>query len=131
MDLKPTSDTEGRRARLWGFSGIFLVISREKKVFQVFPYQGATTLNVVDPPTSCALDNYKWGHLAMTYTSVAILVILGDDLSRLDRKTIIKGELKLKFPRISLSNAGDSQEWLQFSGRMVPSALQWRVMSST
>lgn len=30
----------------------------------------------------------------MTYTSIAILVILGDDLTRLDRKAIIDGELK-------------------------------------
>ena len=28
----------------------------------------------------------------MTYTSISILVILGDDLSRLDRKAIIEGE---------------------------------------
>lgn len=28
----------------------------------------------------------------MTYTSIAILAILGDDLSRLDRRSIIEGE---------------------------------------
>jgi hypothetical protein len=62
-----------------------------------FSYQGATTLNIVDPPQSCAVDSYKWGHLAMTYTSIAILVILGDDLSRLDRRGIIEGELQPSF----------------------------------
>lgn len=31
----------------------------------------------------------------MTYTSIAILVILGDDLSRLNRKAIIEG----RFPK--------------------------------
>lgn len=54
--------------------------------------QGATTLNILDAPENCAADTYKWGHLAMTYTSIAILVILGDDLTRLDRKSIIEGE---------------------------------------
>jgi geranylgeranyl transferase type-1 subunit beta len=54
--------------------------------------QGATTLNIVDAPLNCAADAYKWGHLAMTYTSIAILVILGDDLTRLDRKAIIEGK---------------------------------------
>lgn len=54
-------------------------------------FQGATTLNIENPPDKCALDHYKWGHLAMTYTAIAILVILGDDLSRLDREAIIEG----------------------------------------
>lgn len=36
---------------------------------------------------------FQWGHLAMTYTSIGILVTLGDDLSRLDRKIIVDGEL--------------------------------------
>lgn len=32
----------------------------------------------------------------MTYTSIGILVTLGDDLSRLDRKSIVDGKLKPK-----------------------------------
>ncbi|XP_024944464.1 geranylgeranyl transferase type-1 subunit beta [Cephus cinctus] len=35
--------------------------------------------------------NYQCGHLAMTYTGLATLLILGDDLSRVDRKSLIKG----------------------------------------
>lgn len=40
----------------------------------------------------------------MTYTSIAILVILGDDLSRLDRKAIIEGDQAFDylFQRIKL-----------------------------
>jgi geranylgeranyl transferase type-1 subunit beta len=60
--------------------------------------KGATTLNILDVPENCAAESYKWGHLAMTYTSIAILVILGDDLSRLDRKAIIEGENCALFP---------------------------------
>jgi geranylgeranyl transferase type-1 subunit beta len=37
---------------------------------------------------------YKWGHLAMTYTGIAVLVALGDDLSKLNRKKIIEGKSK-------------------------------------
>jgi hypothetical protein len=32
------------------------------------------------------------GHVAMTYTAVASLVILGDDLSRIDRNHITSGK---------------------------------------
>lgn len=59
--------------------------------------QGTRTFNILNPPERCGADNYKWGHLAMTYTSIAILVILGDDLSRLDRKAIIEGKTLARF----------------------------------
>lgn len=39
----------------------------------------------------------------MTYTSIAILVILGDDLSRLDRKAIIEGVESVQRPDGSFS----------------------------
>lgn len=55
--------------------------------------KGATTLNILDVGDNCPAESYKWGHLAMTYTSIAILVILGDDLTRLDRNAIIEGRL--------------------------------------
>jgi hypothetical protein len=59
--------------------------------FISFSFQGATTLNLLDPPANASTDQYKWGHLAMTYTCIAVLVILGDDLSRLDRRAIVDG----------------------------------------
>lgn len=36
-------------------------------------------------------NSYKWGHLAMTYTGICVLLALGDDLSRLNRKAIVQG----------------------------------------
>ena len=36
------------------------------------------------------------GHLAMTYTALATLIILGDDLSRVDRKSISRGLKKMQ-----------------------------------
>lgn len=37
------------------------------------------------------VPEYQCGHLAMTYTSLVTLLILGDDLSRVDKKSIIDG----------------------------------------
>lgn len=37
------------------------------------------------------VPEYQYGHLAMTYTSLVTLLILNDDLSRVDRQSIIEG----------------------------------------
>lgn len=37
------------------------------------------------------VSKYQYGHLAMTYTGLVTLLILGDDLRRVDRKSIIEG----------------------------------------
>lgn len=46
-------------------------------------FQSSTTL-----PQDCA--EYHCGHLAMTYTALATLLVLNDDLSRVDRESIVK-----------------------------------------
>ncbi|XP_046400376.1 geranylgeranyl transferase type-1 subunit beta [Ischnura elegans] len=54
-------------------------------------FQGSSTFNFAcDGPQdeSCP---YKSGHLAMTYTGLATLLILGDDLSRVNRKALSAG----------------------------------------
>ena len=38
------------------------------------------------------LVKYTQGHMAMTYTALAILVTLGDDMSRLEKESILAGE---------------------------------------
>lgn len=51
-------------------------------------FQGSSTVNIdLGPETS----HYKCGHLAMTYTGLCILLSLGDDLSRVNRKVIVEG----------------------------------------
>lgn len=55
-------------------------------------FQGSSTLNVKDSAPDCGTIDYKWGHLAMTYTGLAILITLGDDLSRVNRKAVIEGQ---------------------------------------
>lgn len=55
-------------------------------------FQGSSTINILNfDPKSCGSEQYKWGHLAMTYTGISMLITLGDDLSRLNRKAIIEG----------------------------------------
>ncbi|CAK1542184.1 unnamed protein product [Leptosia nina] len=51
-------------------------------------FQGSSTVNI-----DFNADNklYRCGHLAMTYTGLCILLTLGDDLSRVNRKAIIEG----------------------------------------
>jgi len=41
---------------------------------------------------------YDHGHIAMTYTALASLLVLGDDLSRLDRSSVIAGVRALQLP---------------------------------
>lgn len=53
---------------------------------------------------------YQWGHLAMTYTSIGILVTLGDDLKRLDRKSIVDGVAAVQRPDGSFSACIDGSE---------------------
>ncbi|XP_058448420.1 geranylgeranyl transferase type-1 subunit beta [Malaya genurostris] len=53
--------------------------------------QGSNTWNIANSPECCGLDAYRWGHLAITYTGIAVLAALGDDFSRLNRKAIIEG----------------------------------------
>ena len=53
-----------------------------------------------DTPCACAcadtpaLCSYIQGHIAMTYCSVLTLYALGDDLSRLNKQSIISGKVK-------------------------------------
>lgn len=55
-------------------------------------FQGSSTINTRNGDENAhGTDKYKWGHLAMTYTGISMLVTLGDDLSRLNRKAIIEG----------------------------------------
>ena len=41
---------------------------------------------------------YDHGHIAMTYTALASLLVLGDDLSKLNRKAVTAGVRALQLP---------------------------------
>lgn len=52
---------------------------------------------------SCTLQRYTCGHLAMTYTALNILLTLGDDLSRVDKKGIVEGQTTFRLNVISFA----------------------------
>lgn len=55
-------------------------------------FQGTNAFSIlVDNQIVPCNENFANGHLAMTYTGLATLVILGDDLSRVDRTAVISG----------------------------------------
>lgn len=93
LDLQLASDTKGKGRFVWRFSGLtFWFDIQHFRLVNDF-LQGATTFNTYIDCAAGGISDYKWGHLAMTYTSIATLIILGDDLSRLDRKAIIDGKI--------------------------------------
>lgn len=49
-------------------------------------------------PANGLNNNYDFGHLAMTYSALGSLLVLGDDLSRVNRKNIRDnmGQLQLE-----------------------------------
>lgn len=51
-----------------------------------------------DSDSNGGLDYMDGGHITMTYSALATLVILGDDLSRVDRSSIMDGIQKLQQP---------------------------------
>lgn len=67
-------------------------------------------LHVREYTDSCCIESYRIGHLAMTYTGIAILLALGDDLSRLDREAIVKGVAATQRPDGSFSAWLDGNE---------------------
>lgn len=82
--------SENRRREICDWIYRFQVISKDEPSCSGF--QGSSTINISNSdPNTCGSEKYKWGHLAMTYTGISILITLGDDLRRLDRKAIIEG----------------------------------------
>jgi len=59
-------------------------------------FRGSTALKLSSNPLPS--HPYDHGHIAMTYTALASLLVLGDDLARLDRRAIIAGVRALQLP---------------------------------
>lgn len=69
-------------------------------------FQGSTTLNV----SSKTKTHLQWGHIATTYSCLLALLILGDDLSHVNGKEIIKSLKALQLPDGSFKGALDGAE---------------------
>lgn len=95
--LPSASDTETESSQ-WGFRGSSF-------------FGNAYDPSGKAPEKSCFMDD---GHIAMTYSALCILVILGDDLSRLNRKAILGALRKLQTPDGSFSSTTDSESDMRF-----------------
>ncbi|KAF5285436.1 hypothetical protein FQA39_LY16690 [Lamprigera yunnana] len=71
-------------------------------------FQGSTMINTKQNKNLPFL--YKWSHLAGTYCSLCTLVILGDDLSQVDRNAIIRSLKILQLPNGCFTGAKEGTE---------------------
>ena len=55
-----------------------------------------TAVYLLSPPQSPTAVPYDCSHVAMTYTALASLLILGDDLSRVNREAVLRGIKQLQ-----------------------------------
>ncbi|KAJ8940949.1 hypothetical protein NQ318_010150 [Aromia moschata] len=70
---------------------------------QVSGFQGSTALNTKE--AKGRNSPYKWAHIANTYSCLNSLIILGDDLSRVNRKAILRSMGTLQLPNGSVKGA--------------------------
>ncbi|XP_030382862.1 geranylgeranyl transferase type-1 subunit beta isoform X2 [Scaptodrosophila lebanonensis] len=93
----------------WIYGGLVVPRSNEK---QCGGFMGCRAMvpQTDDAELQECVRAYQWGHLAMTYTSVAVLATLGDDLTRLDRKNIVAGVAAVQRPDGSFSACIDGSE---------------------
>ena len=62
-------------------------------------FRGGTTLASCRGEGSCdAVSQLDCGHITMTYTALASLIILGDDLSRVERPAVMAHVAALQCP---------------------------------
>lgn len=71
-------------------------------------FRGASTLKLESGERATHVHDYH--HIAMTYTALCVLVIMGDDLSRINRENISKGIRSLQLPSGSFKAAAEGGE---------------------
>ncbi|KAJ8918095.1 hypothetical protein NQ315_011552 [Exocentrus adspersus] len=71
-------------------------------------FQGSTVLNTEE--NKGQNSPYKWAHIANTYSCLLSLIILGDDLSRVDRRAILNTLRSLQLSNGSFKGAKDGVE---------------------
>ncbi|XP_022900196.2 geranylgeranyl transferase type-1 subunit beta [Onthophagus taurus] len=71
-------------------------------------FQGSSSLNTLENKDKPA--PYKWGHVASTYTALCILLILGDDLSRVNKPSLLRSLRSLQQPNGVFSSFKEGSE---------------------
>ncbi|KAJ8884281.1 hypothetical protein PR048_016138 [Dryococelus australis] len=80
----------------WIYKLQVVPIEGEEESWDRCGFQGSTTLCLPNDGRRKHISQYECGHLAMTYTGLACLIILGDDLSRVNKKAVIHGVRSLQ-----------------------------------
>lgn len=76
-------------------------------------FRGSSTIGLTFNPSekdTATFHPYDWGHVAMTYTGLASLLILGDDLSRVNMPAIVAGLKALQLEDGSFSALENGSE---------------------
>lgn len=104
LDVLNALDTVKNKDEIikWIYS---LQVINEKE--QVSGFQGSTTFCATENPN---VTSYQWGHLATTYCSLCSLLILGDDLSNVNKEAIISSLKALQLPNGCYKAAKDGTE---------------------
>ncbi|KAJ8932951.1 hypothetical protein NQ314_014330 [Rhamnusium bicolor] len=102
-EIDNISDERKKSIIEWIYS---LQVVNEKEL--VSGFQGSTALNTKENEGQDS--PYKWAHIANTYSCLTSLIILGDDLSRVNRQAIIKSMKTLQLPNGSFKGAKDGVE---------------------
>ncbi|CAH0559542.1 unnamed protein product [Brassicogethes aeneus] len=75
---------------------------------KVSGFQGTSILNSAE--NRGQNSDYRWGHIATTYAALCTLLVLGDDLSRVNRKSIIESLKYLQLADGSFKAAKEGTE---------------------
>ncbi|XP_044760985.1 geranylgeranyl transferase type-1 subunit beta [Coccinella septempunctata] len=76
--------SEGEKEKLINWIYSLQVVDDEELVSG---FQGSSIMNTKENKNKNS--PYKWGHITNTYSSLAILLLLGDNLSKVDKKAIL------------------------------------------
>jgi len=85
-----------------------LMISEKPETEHWSGFRGSTALRISDSTGPGHAHDH--GHIAMTYTALASLIILGDDLSRVNRRALLAGVRALQLPDGSFKAALEGGE---------------------
>ncbi|XP_069172496.1 geranylgeranyl transferase type-1 subunit beta isoform X2 [Procambarus clarkii] len=114
--LKEVTDKEREHIIDWIYS-LQILPADDKDQLANAGFRGGSSLASCRSHTDCAsgISSFDCGHITMTYTALASLVILGDNLSRVNRKAVLAHVAALQCPDGSFfSTNGGSENDMRF-----------------
>ncbi|KRT80099.1 hypothetical protein AMK59_7518, partial [Oryctes borbonicus] len=105
LDLLKDLETLKKKGKIIDWIYTLQVVDHKE---QASGFQGSTTLNTLDNRNQSA--PYKWCHIAGTYTALCTLLILGDDLSKVNKEAIAESLRVLQQPNGVFCASKDGSE---------------------